>query len=161
MPKIIKVVINVGAKELARDKTLAGKLSEELALISGQKPSLRRAKKAIAGFQLGKGDPVGLMVTLRGKRMRDFLKRLLTIVLPRIRDFQGISPASFDGRGNLTLGISEQVVFPEIDFNKIDKVHGLEVTIVTNSKNDDEAKKLVEGLGMPIIWPRKQKSLSN
>lgn len=161
MPKIIKVVINVGARELARDKTLLDKLSEELALISGQKPSLRRAKKAIAGFQLAKGDPVGLTVTLRGKRMGDFLKKLLTIVLPRIRDFQGVSLESFDGQGNLTLGISEQVVFPEIDFNKIAKVHGLEVTIVTNSRNDDQAKKLLGELGMPIIWPRKQKSLSN
>lgn len=148
--KIIKVVINVGLKEVLEDKSVLEKVSEDLALITGQKPRVCRAKKAIAGFKLRAGDPIGLSVTLRRRRMEAFLKKLFNIVLPRIKDFQGVSPNSFDGRGNYTLGFEEQVIFPEIDPAKIEKVYGLEITIVTDTNNDQEAKKFLESMGMPF-----------
>jgi large subunit ribosomal protein L5 len=150
MPRVLKVTLNLGAKQMAKDKNLIDKLSEELAAIASQKPSLRRAKKSIAGFQLGRGEPIGLSVTLRGKRMYDFLEKLFRIVLPRVRDFQGISPKGLDGHGNLTLGMAEQIVFPEIDFSKMEKVHGLAVTIVTNARDDGRARRLLEELGLPF-----------
>lgn len=150
VPKVTKVVVNVGLKEALEDKSVLEKISEELALITGQKPKVCRAKKSIAGFKLRAGDPIGLMVTLRRDRMYDFLEKLLNITLPRVKDFQGVSPDSFDGRGNYTLGLEEQIVFPEIDSAKIEKIHGLEITIVTNAGDDRKAKKLLELLGMPF-----------
>ncbi|MDO8551593.1 MAG: 50S ribosomal protein L5 [bacterium] len=150
VPKITKVVVNIGLKEAAHDEGVLNKASEELATITGQKPSVRRAKQSIAGFKLGKGNPVGLTVTLRGARMYTFLDKLFNIVFPRVRDFRGTSVNSFDGKGNYSLGIAEQVVFPEVEFSKIDKVRGLEITIATNTQDDEKAKKLLELLGMPF-----------
>ena len=125
--------------------------ANDLTVITGQKPAVRKAKKAVAAFKLKAGDTVGLMVTLRGKRMRDFFEKLVNIVLPRLRDFHGVSRKSFDGSGNYSLGIEEHTVFPEIDSNKVDRVKGLEVTLVTTAKNDEEGLKLLEKLGMPFV----------
>lgn len=148
--KITKVVVNIGIKEGAKDRGVVEKMMVQLAAITGQKPKICRAKKSIAEFNLSKGSPIGLMVTLRGKKMIDFLKKLFTIVLPRMRDFRGVSPKSFDGRGNYNLGISEITVFPEIDYSQLDRSRGLEITIVTNTGNDQKAKELLEKLGMPF-----------
>lgn len=149
-PKILKVVVNVGIKEGASDENFLAKQIEELAKITGQRPKICRAKKSIAGFKLGKGAPIGLAVTLRGRRMDDFLKKFFSIVLPGVRDFRGLSPRGFDGHGNYTVGIREQAVFPEAEFSKMEKTKGLEITIVTDSKTDEEAKKLLESLGAPF-----------
>ncbi|HUW24445.1 MAG TPA: 50S ribosomal protein L5 [Patescibacteria group bacterium] len=151
VPRIIKVVLNIGLKEAKEDKKVIESVGEQLAVISGQKPKLCRAKKSIAGFKLSKGQPIGLCVTLRGKRAFTFLEKLFTVVLPRVRDFGGLSLSGFDGRGNYSLGISEQIVFPEIDFGKIDKVRGLQVTIVTNATDDKRARMLLTKLGMPLV----------
>lgn len=153
-PRLLKIVINTSQKEALEDKKVSENFSEVMAAISGQKPAITRAKKAIAGFHLQRGDPIGLKVTLRGRRRDDFFQKLVTAVLPRIRDFRGVDPASFDGRGNYTLGIREQLVFPEVDYGKIDKIRGLEVTIVTSAKNDEEGKRLLELLGMPFVPPQ-------
>lgn len=150
VPKIIKVVINIGLKEAKDDKKLIDLVGDQLQIISGQKPKLCRAKKSIAGFKLSKGQPIGLAVTLRGKRALFFLEKLFAIVLPRVRDFSGVNPSGFDGHGNYSLGISEQIVFSEIDFAKIDKTRGLQVTIVTDTNDDKLAKLLLEKLGMPF-----------
>lgn len=149
-PKLVKVVLNVGLKEAVSDKKVLENVSDQLAAITGQRPKVTRAKRAIAGFKIRAGDTVGLTVTLRRKRMYDFLEKLIKIVLPRVRDFRGLSRQSFDGRGSYTLGMTEQIVFPEIDFGKIDKVRGMEITIVTNAKSKPEAEKLLELLGMPF-----------
>lgn len=148
--RVEKVVVNIGLGEGAHDKNVIEAALGDLMVITGQKPALRRARVAVAGFKIRKGDPIGLKVTLRGKRMTDFLRKLFTIVLPRLRDFQGVSLKSFDGQGNYSLGISEQIVFPEIDYSKIDKIRGLEITIVTNTGSDEKAQKLLENLGMPF-----------
>jgi len=150
VPSVLKVVVNVGAKEMAKDKTQVEKISQEIGAITGQKPIVCRAKKSIAGFKLGKGEPVGLKVTLRKKRAYDFLEKLFKVVLPRVRDFHGVSPKGFDGKGNYTLGIAEQIVFPEVDFEKLSKIRGLEITVVTNAKDDKKAKRFLEELGMPF-----------
>lgn len=150
VPRVIKVVLNIGLKEAASDKKVLENVSLQLASITGQKPKVTRAKRAIAAFKIQAQDPIGLAITLRKKRMYDFLEKLIKIVLPRIRDFRGLSRQSFDGRGNYTLGLVEQIVFPEIDFGKIDKMRGLEITITTNAKNDQAAEKLLEYLGMPF-----------
>lgn len=149
-PKLKKIVINIGLKEALADKKILELWALQLALISGQKPIVTRARKAIAAFKLRKGDPIGLKVTLRQKRMNDFFKKLVGIVLPRVRDFKGVSLGGFDGFGNYSLGIKEMIVFPEIDFGKIEKQKGLEITIVTTAKNKEEAKELLESLGMPF-----------
>lgn len=149
-PRVLKVVVNVGIKEAPRDEAILTKVSEELAKITGQRPKVCRAKKSIAGFKLVKGAPIGLMVTLRGKKMADFLRKLFSIVLPRVRDFRGLSNRGFDGGGNYTIGIKEHSVFPEAEFSKTEKIFGLEVTIVTNSKTDEEGKVLLESLGAPF-----------
>ena len=149
-PKVIKIVLNIGLKEAVHDKGVLEKASEQLAAIAGQKPKVTRAKTSIANFKVRQGDPVGLTVTLRGKRMRDFVTKLVTIVLPRVRDFHGVPTTAFDKRGNYTLGLPEQIVFPEIDFAKIDKVRGLEITLVNNAGITEAAKKLLESLGMPF-----------
>ena len=148
--RIKKILLNIGLGEAVTNKKVLEAGIADLTAISGQKPKVTQAKVAIAGFKIRKGDTVGLMVTLRGKRMKDFLTKLFSIVLPRLRDFQGLSRDSFDGQGNYSLGIPEQIVFPEIDYEKIDKIRGLQITIVTNARSDKKAEKLLEGLGMPF-----------
>lgn len=150
VPKVTKVVINVGLKEALENKGLLEKVSEGLALISGQKPQLCRARRSIAGFKLRAGAAIGLKVTLRRKRMEAFLEKLFKVVLPRVKDFRGLSPKAFDNQGNYTIGLEEQIVFPEIDPAKVEKIHGLEVTIVTNTKDNQKAKRLLELLGLPF-----------
>ncbi len=150
VPKIEKVVINIGVGEaIANNRALDAAVSD-LTMITGQKPVITRAKKSIAAFRLRAGMPIGTMVTLRGDRMYEFLDRLMNIALPRVRDFRGISPKSFDGRGNYTLGLREQLIFPEIEYDKIDKLRGLEVAIVTTAKSDEEGRRLLGLLGMPF-----------
>ena len=150
-PRLVKVVVNVGVKEAMADKKVLDAVLEQISAITGQKAVVRMAKKSIATFKLREGAPIGVCVTLRGKRMRDFLQKLVAIVLPRVRDFHGVSKTGFDGRGNYSLGFAEQIVFPEIDYSKIDKIRGLEVTIVTTAKNNDEGLELFKELGMPFM----------
>lgn len=150
VPKLEKIVINVGLGEaIANGRALEAAVND-LSIITGQKPVVTRAKKSIATFKLRAGMPIGAMVTLRGERMYEFLDRLVSVALPRIRDFRGVSPNSFDGRGNYTLGLREQLMFPEIDYDRIDKIRGLEVSIVITAKNDDEGRRLLTHLGMPF-----------
>lgn len=150
VPRIDKVVINVGVGEAIQNpKALDGAVND-LTVISGQRPVITRAKKSIAGFKLREGMPIGCKVTLRGRRMYDFLDRLINFSLPRVRDFRGVSPDAFDGRGNYSLGIKEQTIFPEIEYDKIDKIRGLEVVIVTTAKTDEEARELLREMGMPF-----------
>lgn len=150
VPKVIKVTINRGLGEAAQNaKALESSLSE-VALITGQKPVVTRAKKAIAGFKLRKGMPVGIMVTLRSERMYAFMDRLMNLALPRIRDFRGVSPKSFDGRGNYTLGIREQLIFPEVEYDSIDQIRGMDISIITTANSDEEGRALLKELGMPF-----------
>ncbi len=150
VPKLIKVVVNVGIGEISHDKQATEKARAVLAAMTGQQPSARMAKKAIAEFKTRQGDVVGLTVVLRGKRMYEFVDKLLNIVLPRERDFSGVKRDAFDGRGNYTLGLREQIIFPEVDYDKIDKVRGLEITIVTSASDKKQALRLLELLGMPF-----------
>ena len=150
VPKLQKIVINTGLGEALSNKKTIENMSKQLAIITGQKPSPTKARKSIATFKLRKGETIGLKVTLRGKRMYDFFERLVTIVLPRIRDFRGVSGKGFDDQGNYTLGLKEQIIFPEIDYDKIDKIRGLEITFVTKTKDKKKTKKLLEHLGMPF-----------
>lgn len=150
LPRLEKIVLNIGLGEAIQDPKALEAAEKDLSTISGQRPVPTKAKKSIAPFKLRAGMPIGMMVTLRGKRMYDFFDKLVNIVLPRFRDFRGVSRDSFDGRGNYSLGIKEQIVFPEIDYDKIDKIRGFEVTIVTTAKNDDEARTLLELMGMPF-----------
>jgi large subunit ribosomal protein L5 len=150
VPRLEKVVINVGLKEAKDDKKVLETVGSQLAAITGQKAKTCRAKKSIAGFKLGKGQPIGMAVTLRSKYAFAFLEKLFNIVLPRVRDFNGVNPDSFDGQGNYSLGISEQTVFSEIDFAKIDKIRGLQITLVTSAKDNQQARQLLEKLGMPF-----------
>ncbi len=150
VPKLTKIVLNISSKEMLTDRKMVDKILEQLTAIAGQKPTVRRAKKAIAAFKLRENDPIGVSATLRGKRMYEFLTKLVTIVLPRVRDFRGISQTAFDGHGGYTLGMAEQIVFPEIDYDTIDKVRGLEVTLATTGKDTKETKMLLELLGMPF-----------
>jgi len=150
VPKIEKIIINVGVGEAIQNPKAMDGAVNDLMAISGQKPVITKAKKSIAGFKLREGMPIGCKVTLRGERMYDFLYRLINIVLPRVRDFRGVSPQAFDGRGNYSLGIKEQTIFPEIDYDKIDKIRGLEVVIVTTAKTDEEARELLKSMGMPF-----------
>jgi large subunit ribosomal protein L5 len=149
-PTLEKITLNMGVGEAKLNTSLLDAASEQLAVISGQKPQLRRARKSIANFKLRQGMPVGVKVTLRGERMWEMLDRLQSIAIPRIRDFRGLSPRSFDGRGNYSLGIREQIIFPEIDYDSIDQVRGLDVTITTTAKSDEEAFELLRLLGMPF-----------
>ena len=150
IPKMMKIVINMGIGEAVQDiKNLDGAV-EDLTTITGQKPVIRRAKKSISNFKLRAGMPVGCMVTLRRERMYEFMDRLMSFVIPRIRDFRGVPGRSFDGRGNYTLGVKEQIIFPEIDFDKIDRTRGMDITFVTTAKNDEEAKALLRQFGMPF-----------
>jgi len=150
IPKLEKIVLNMGLGEAISNIKILDSAVEELKIISGQKPVIRRARKSIAAFKLRQGMPVGCMVTLRHERMYDFFNKLVNIALPRVRDFRGISAHAFDGQGNYTLGIKEQIIFPEIEYDKIDKVKGLNITIVTSAKNDDEARELLRLMGMPL-----------
>ncbi len=150
VPKVLKVVVNRGLGEAASNaKSLEASLAE-LATITGQKALVTRAKKAIAGFKIREGMPIGCAVTLRGERMYAFLERLINLALPRIRDFRGVSPKSFDGRGNYTLGVREQLIFPEISFDKIDAIRGMDITIVTSARTDEEGRALLREMGMPF-----------
>lgn len=150
VPKIEKIVLNMGVGDAVSNAKNLDKAVEELALISGQKPLITKAKKSIAGFRLREGMPIGAKVTLRGERMYDFLDKLVNVSLPRVRDFHGVSAKSFDGRGNYTLGVREQLIFPEIDYDKVDRVRGLDVVIVTTSNTDEEARELLTQFGMPF-----------
>lgn len=150
VPRVTKVVVNVGLGEALQNAKALEKASEDIAMITGQKPVITRAKKSIATFRLREGNPVGIKVTLRGSRMWDFLDRLLNVALPRQRDFRGISPDSFDGHGNYTVGLREQLVWPEIDYDKIDKVRGMEISIVTTAESDEEGRRLLDLMGMPF-----------
>jgi large subunit ribosomal protein L5 len=150
VPKIQKVVVNMGLGEATSNAKLVDVGADELARITGQKPVTRRSKKSIAAFKVRKGMPIGAMVTLRGERMWEFLDRLMTIALPRVRDFKGVSPKGFDGRGNYTLGLRDQLLFPEIDYMKVDKARGMNVSVVTTAKTDQEARKLLQFIGMPF-----------
>lgn len=149
-PRIEKVIINMGLGEATQNPKVVDTAIEDLTLISGQKPVVTRAKKSIAGFRLRAGMPIGTKVTLRGERMYHFLDKLMNVALPRVRDFRGVSPKAFDGRGNYTLGLREQLIFPEIDYDKVDKVRGMEVVVVTTAKTDEEARALLTVMGMPF-----------
>ncbi|ACX52607.1 ribosomal protein L5 [Ammonifex degensii KC4] len=150
VPKLIKIVINMGLGEAVQNPKVIDAAVEDLKAITGQMPLITRAKRSIAGFKLRAGMPIGAKVTLRGHRMYDFLDKLINIVLPRVRDFRGVSPRSFDGRGNYTLGLKEQIIFPEIDYDKVDKIRGMDITIVTSAETDEEARELLRLLGMPF-----------
>lgn len=150
VPRLEKVVINVGAGEALQNAKALDAISQDLMVITGQKPIITRARKSIASFKLREGNPIGVKVTLRGNRMFDFLDRLMNIALARQRDFRGVSPDSFDGRGNYAIGLTEQLVWPEIDYDKIDKVRGMGITIVTTAETDEEARRLLALLGMPF-----------
>ncbi len=149
-PKIEKIVVNMGVGDAVANTKSLDKAMEELTLIVGQKPIVTKAKKSIAGFRLREGMPIGTKVTLRGERMYDFLDKLVTVALPRVRDFRGVSKNAFDGRGNYTLGVKEQLIFPEIDYDKVDKVRGMDIVIVTSAQTDEEARELLGQLGMPF-----------
>lgn len=150
VPRLEKIVVNIGLGEAIANARALDAATNDLATITGQKPVVTRAKKSIAAFRLRAGMPIGVMVTLRGERQYEFLDRLIGTALPRIRDFHGLSPRSFDGRGNYTLGLREQLVFPEIEYDKIDRVRGLEVSIATTAKTDEEGRRLLRLLGMPF-----------
>src|ERR687888_2648011 len=150
LPRLQKIVVNMGVGKALQDKNRLEQAADQLGQITGQKPQVTKAKKAVSGFRLREGNEIGCRVTLRGKRMYEFLDRLISIALPRIRDFRGVNPKSFDGHGNYSLGLSEQGVFPEIDPDKVTFVQGMDVTFVTTTTNDDEARELLRGFGMPF-----------
>ncbi|UGS38256.1 50S ribosomal protein L5 [Capillimicrobium parvum] len=150
VPKIEKITLNMGVGEAKQDSKMLEAAQEQLATIAGQKPSIRRARKSIAAFKLREGMPVGLSVTLRNERAYEFLDRLLSVAIPRIRDFRGLKRTSFDGRGNYTMGVREQIIFPEIDYDAIDQVRGLDITITTSASTDEEALALLQAFGMPF-----------
>ena len=150
VPRFTKMVVNIGLGEALTDANALDKASDDVAAITGQKPVITRARRSIANFRLREGNAIGVAVTLRGERMWEFMDRLVSAALPRIRDFQGLNPNAFDGRGNYSLGIREQLIFPEIDYDKVDKVRGMQVTVVTTAKNDEEGRKLLELMGFPF-----------
>jgi large subunit ribosomal protein L5 len=149
-PKIEKVTVNMGVGEAKQDSKMLEAATEQLAMIAGQRPSIRRARKSIAQFKVREGMPVGVAVTLRGQRAYEFLDRLMSVAIPRIRDFRGLNPRAFDGRGNYSMGVREQIIFPEIDYDEIDQVRGLDITITTSASSDEEAFALLEAIGMPF-----------
>jgi large subunit ribosomal protein L5 len=150
VPRVKKITVNIGLGEASQNVKLLDTAAQELGLIAGQKAVITRAKKSIANFKIRKGMPIGCMVTLRGERMYEFLDRLANIVLPRVRDFKGLPPSSFDGRGNYTIGIRDQLVFPEIDYTRVDKIKGMNVTITTSARNDEEGRELLKLMGVPF-----------
>ncbi|MDR1727293.1 MAG: 50S ribosomal protein L5 [Acidobacteriota bacterium] len=151
VPKLVKINVNMGVGEAISNAKILDVASDELAAITGQKPVITKAKKSIAAFKLREGMPIGVTVTLRGDRMYEFLDRLMSIALPRVRDFRGVSDRAFDGRGNYTLGLKDQLIFPEIDYGKVDKARGMNITVVTSAKSDNEAYELLKSLGMPFV----------
>ena len=155
IPKLTKIVINMGVGRATQDKALLDSAVDSLSKISGQKPLVTKAKTSVSGFRLREGNDIGCKVTLRGQRMYEFLDRLISITLPRIRDFRGVNPNSFDGHGNFSLGLAEQVVFPEIDADRIQHTHGMVITIVTSAENDDQARELLHHFGLPFRQPTK------
>ena len=155
-PRITKVTVNMGCGDAKQDSKILDAATEQLATITGQRPSVRRARKSIAQFKVREGMPVGAKVTLRGARMYEFLDRLISIALPRIRDFRGLNPGSFDGRGNYSLGVREQIIFPEINYDDIQQVRGLDVTITTSAETDDHARALLQALGLPFGEGRRE-----
>jgi large subunit ribosomal protein L5 len=150
VPKVTKIVVNRGLGEASQNAKALESSLKELSIITGQKPVVTRAKKAIAGFKVRKGMPVGVMVTLRGERMYAFLDRVISLALPRIRDFRGVSSKSFDGRGNYSLGVREQLIFPEIDYDTIDQIRGMDISIITSANSDEEGRALLKEMGMPF-----------
>ncbi|HEY8290898.1 MAG TPA: 50S ribosomal protein L5 [Thermomicrobiales bacterium] len=156
VPKVVKVVINIGMGEAVGNAKALDNAVNDLQIITGQKPVVTRAKRSIAQFKIRQGMPIGVMVTLRGARMYEFIDRLFNIALPRVRDFRGLSPDAFDGHGNYTLGLKEQLIFPEIEYDKIDRVRGMEISFVTSARNDAEGRRLLEMLGMPYSRPQGQ-----
>ena len=150
VPKLTKIVVNVGVGEAAQNPKLLDKAAEELALITGQKAAIRRARKSVANFKLRQGQAIGATVTLRRDRMWEFFDRLVSVSLPRLRDFKGVSPRAFDGRGNFSLGIPEQIIFPEVDYDKVERITGLNVTVCTTAQNDAEGRALLTHLGLPF-----------
>jgi large subunit ribosomal protein L5 len=150
VPRVEKVVVNVGVGEATQNPKLLERAVEELGEITGQKANIRRARKSVSNFKLREGQPIGAMVTLRGSRCWEFLDRLMNVALPRVRDFKGVSPKSFDGRGNYTLGVREQIIFPEVDYDSVERVSGLNITVVTSARTDAEGKALLSHLGMPF-----------
>ena len=153
IPKLTKIVVNMGVGKATQDKTLLDSAVDSLTKITGQKPVVTKARTSVSGFRLREGNDIGCKVTLRGRRMYEFLDRLVSIALPRIRDFRGLNPNSFDGHGNYSLGLAEQVVFPEIDADRIQHTHGMDITIVTSAPNDDQARELLRGFGLPFRQP--------
>jgi large subunit ribosomal protein L5 len=149
-PKLVKITLNMGVGEAKQDRGMLEAAQTQLATIAGQKPNVRRARKSVAQFKVREGMPVGVAVTLRGERSYEFLDRLMSVAIPRIRDFRGLSPRAFDGRGNYSMGVREQIIFPEVDYDEIDQVRGLDITITTTAQSDDEAFALLEALGMPF-----------
>jgi large subunit ribosomal protein L5 len=149
-PRIVKVTVNMGVGDAKQDSKMLDAASEQLATITGQRPNVRRARKSIAQFKVREGMPVGIAVTLRGARSYEFLDRLMSVAIPRIRDFRGLNPRSFDGRGNYSMGVREQIIFPEVDYDEVDQVRGLDITITTTAHSDDEAFALLEAFGMPF-----------
>jgi len=154
-PRLEKITLNMGVGDAKQDSKLLDAAAEQLATIAGQKPSIRRARKSIAQFKVREGMPVGVSVTLRGERAYEFLDRLLSIAIPRIRDFRGLSPRSFDGRGNYNMGVKEQIIFPEIDYDKVDQVRGLDIAITTSARSDEESFALLQAFGMPFSRDRR------
>jgi large subunit ribosomal protein L5 len=150
VPRVVKVVLNMGVGEAIGDKKILDNALSELSFIAGQKPVKTKAKKAVAGFKIRAGYPIGCMVTLRDVKMYDFIDRFVSVALPRVRDFRGISGKSFDGRGNYNIGVREQIIFPEIDYDKVDAIRGLNVTVITTAKTDDEARSLLSAFGFPF-----------
>jgi large subunit ribosomal protein L5 len=150
IPRVEKVVVNMGLGDATQNAKIVDTGADEIARITGQKPVVTRAKKSIAQFKVRKGMPIGAMVTLRGERMWEFLDRLMAVALPRVRDFRGVSPKGFDGRGNYTLGLKDQLIFPEIDYMKVDKSRGMNISVVTTARTDEESRKLLQLLGMPF-----------
>jgi large subunit ribosomal protein L5 len=150
VPRLEKIVVNMGMGEAIANAKILDTAADEIRAIVGQKPVITKAKKSIASFKLRQGMPIGVMVTLRGDRMYEFLDRLVSIALPRVRDFRGVSPKAFDGRGNYTIGVREQLIFPEIDFNKVEKMRGMNISIVTTARTDEQARALLKSLGMPF-----------
>jgi large subunit ribosomal protein L5 len=150
VPRLEKIVVNMGVGDAKENPKFLENAVEELSIITGQRPVITKARKAIAGFKIRTGMPIGAMVTLRGERMYHFFDRLLNIALPRVRDFRGVSPKAFDGRGNYTLGIKEQLIFPEINYDKVEKVRGMDIVIVTTAKTDEEGRELLKGFGVPF-----------
>jgi large subunit ribosomal protein L5 len=149
-PRIVKVTVNMGVGEAKQDSKMLEAATEQLATITGQRPNVRRARKSIAQFKVREGMPVGVAVTLRGARSYEFLDRLMSVAIPRIRDFRGLNPRAFDGRGNYSMGVREQIIFPEVDYDEVDQVRGLDITITTTAQSDGEAFALLEALGMPF-----------